>query len=46
MSDGTRRLIGVILLIAAVGVASAQALLASCSPPVGAVVIGDDHPGH
>lgn len=36
MSDPMRRLIGAILLIVAVGVASGQALLASCSPAVGA----------
>jgi hypothetical protein len=41
MSDGLRRLIGVILLIAAVGIASAQALLVSCSPAGAAPIINE-----
>ncbi len=40
MPDHLRKLIGILLLLAAIGVASAQALLVSCSSPATAGSIG------
>lgn len=37
MSDRLRKLVGVLMMIAAIGVASWQTLLVSCSPPAAAV---------
>ncbi len=39
MSDRWRRLIGMGLLVVAIGITASQALLASCSPAVGAPVV-------
>jgi hypothetical protein len=36
MPDYLRKLVGTLLILAAIGVASVQTLLVSCSPPAGA----------